>query len=145
MANLEAEALARELNFATANALRKNFSKCNGDVYIELTEPISNTKMISRSRDAQTFEEAGHCAQNCRIAGYEDWQLPTLEELELIYKLHVAFPELFPFNLTFWSSSAKAVDFLASSESKPQLQSESYTKVTDVNNVILVRREVQNQ
>lgn len=140
MRNLEAETLARELNFATAEDLRDNLSERNG--FIKLLQPIGNIKMISRNRDAQTFEEAQICAQNCGTAGFKDWQLPTLEELELIYKLHEAVPDLFPFTTTFWSSTedeednkkAWSIDFLFCCGIKCQDKSTP-------NDVILIRRE----
>ena len=140
--NYEAEALARELNFATSEDLRDNFLERKD--FIKLLKPIGNIKMIFRSsKQPQTFEEAQICAQNCRIADFKNWQLPTLEELELIYKLHEAFPELFPFTSTFWSYEEEnnevwVVNFLLCGSA--ELQNKSTP-----NDVILVHGDEQNE
>ena len=56
--------------------------------------------MISKQRyPKQTFDEAK------KIAEDSDWRLPTLEESELIYKLHEVFREPFPCNLNTWCTS----------------------------------------
>lgn len=82
--------------------------------YIKFVEPIGNIRMISKhDYPKKTFDEAKKIAENSNLGKFTDWRLPTSEESELIYKLHVvfhdmfneAFCETFPCNLNTWCTS----------------------------------------
>lgn len=55
--------------------------------YIELVKPINNIKMVEKisSNDEFTWNEARRYADNLRKGGFNDWQLPTIEELKTIF------------------------------------------------------------
>ena len=57
--------------------------------YIELVRPISTIRMIQKgmARNAMNWQEAMDYAKNLKLGGFNDWRLPTIEELKAIYKI----------------------------------------------------------
>ena len=75
--------------------------------YIELTLPIGNIRMIEKvcHPNRMNWDDAMQYAKNLRKGGYNDWRVPTKEELEEIYKIK----DVCGINKCddwFWSSSA---------------------------------------
>ena len=67
------------------------YSKLNfkdkGD-YIELRRPIGNIRMIQKGfAEDKTWYEAMDYAKELRLGDFDDWRVPTKEELEEIYKI----------------------------------------------------------
>jgi len=137
---IDLKEIAKELNLTTTKELRDNFSSYDG--YIELTIPIGNIHMISKEIfEAKTFDEAFECANKYnekRRFDFEDWRVPTLDELALIYQISETFPHLFANHTTFWSSTTESkthawvIDFLFCCGEKTQNK-------LNPNNVILIR------
>ena len=57
--------------------------------YIELTVPIGNIRMIEKvcSPNKMNWNDAMQYAKNLRKGGFDDWRVPTTEELLEIYKI----------------------------------------------------------
>ena len=56
--------------------------------YIELKEPVGNIKMIERRCAFYgTWDGASRYAKNLRIGGFDDWRVPTREELIVIERM----------------------------------------------------------
>ena len=57
--------------------------------YIELVRPIGTIRMIQKgmARNAMNWQEAMDYAKNLKLGGFNDWRLPTIEELKAIYKI----------------------------------------------------------
>lgn len=101
--------LANICNLETAEELLDNILTLYPD-YIKFVRPIGNIQMISKQRyPERTFEEAKEFAEKSNLGEFTDWRLPTLEESELIYKLHEVFRdvcrETFPCNLNTWCTT----------------------------------------
>lgn len=74
--------------------------------YIELVNPIGNIRMIEKScsPDYMNWNDAMQYAKNLRKGGFNDWRIPTIDELKIIYKIK----DLFSINREdswVWSSS----------------------------------------
>ena len=57
--------------------------------YIELVHPVGNIRMIEKmcSPNEMTWYDAMQYAKNLRKGGFSDWRVPTLQELNEIYKI----------------------------------------------------------
>ncbi len=74
--------------------------------YLELTFPIGNLHMIEKncSPTHMGWEQAMQYAKNLRKGGFNDWRVPTKEELELMYRMKFGF-EIKENDNWFWSST----------------------------------------
>ena len=83
---------------------RENF--IDRDDYIELIHHIGNIHMIEKccSNEHFTWNEAIEYAKNLKIGEFEDWRIPTKEELEVIYKIKNDCG-INKFDDCFWSST----------------------------------------
>ena len=89
------------------------YSKLNfidkGD-YIELKKPIGNIRMIQKGfAEDRTWRKAMDYAKELRLGDFDDWRVPTKEELEEIYKIKDACG-IEPGGSWFWSSSTYVND-----------------------------------
>lgn len=92
----------------------KGFVKIRSDYidkgdYIELIHPIGNIRMIHDEEHNICWNEAMDYAKNLRSGGYNDWRLPTKDELKIIYKIRRKRLEFDGFgygiDFMYWSSS----------------------------------------
>jgi len=79
------------------------------DDYIELKKPIGNIHMIEKTclDESLSWVKAVEYAQNLKLGDFDDWRIPTKEELEIIYKIKDSCG-ISRNNNWFWSSSTKA-------------------------------------
>lgn len=79
--------------------------------YIELKEPVGNIKMIERWRlfYPMPWKEAIEYAKNLRIGGFNDWRVPTREELIVIERMKKVCG-IDRCDEVFWSSSTSVRD-----------------------------------
>lgn len=56
--------------------------------YIEVIPPLGNIHMIKKTCENQkiTWKNANNLAKSLKTGGFHDWRIPTLYELEIIYK-----------------------------------------------------------
>jgi len=106
--------------------------------YIELRNPVGNIHMIEKgySSENKEWHEAKRYAENLRKGGFNDWRIPTKQELEFIYKTKevsgvdkIVDPQEISYSL--WSSSSwvendKAVWFVSFAESGFAKDGEAY-------------------
>jgi len=81
------EKLALECGFDILEEFRTNFID-RGD-YIELKKPICGISMIQKypSENEMEWEESQKYAEQLRIGGFCGWRVPSIEELEILYKI----------------------------------------------------------
>ena len=79
--------------------------------YIELVHPVGNIRMIEKicSPNDMTWEQAIQYAKKLRKGSFDDWRVPTKEELEAIYKIKNVCG-IYKNEGWFWSSSISLYD-----------------------------------
>lgn len=93
---------------------RRKFKKLAVDhgSYIEFNVPFGNILMIQKgfSDKPLNWWEANEYAKNLNLGGYNDWTIPTKEELWVMYKIQ----EIYGFKASdefFWSSTLAPYSF----------------------------------
>ncbi len=93
---------------------RRKFKKLAVDhgSYIEFNVPFGNILMIQKgfSDKPLNWWEANEYAKNLNLGGYNDWTIPTKEELWVMYKIQ----EIYGFKASdefFWSSTLSPYSF----------------------------------
>lgn len=88
--NLSKESIDRlllcKLGFYTFSELNSNFVD-RGD-YIECRKPIKGITMIQKGYSQNmNWNEAERYAKELRSGGFDDWQIPLIEELDILYNI----------------------------------------------------------
>ena len=87
----------------TEDELKYNF--IDKGWYVELVHPIGRINMIEKCWTKNpNFDSAQDYAKNLRLGGFTDWRIPSINELEIIYKIKDFLGINAPDGI-FWSST----------------------------------------
>ena len=78
--------------------------------YIELVKPIGAIRMIQKgsAEIPMNWYDAVDYARNLKLGGFDDWRLPTIEELKELYKIQTICGIEKSDEFWFWSSSTSS-------------------------------------
>ena len=80
--------------------------------YIEVVPPIGTIRMIQKgtAETPMNWYDAMDYAKNLKLGGFDDWHIPTIEELKEIYKIQKICGIEKSDEFWFWSSSDSQKD-----------------------------------
>lgn len=96
--------MINSIGFESINELKANFID-KGD-YIECRKPIKGITMIQKGYSPNmNWDDAEKYAQELKLGGFNDWQIPLIQELDILYNIREICGIKQP--SCFWSLSQK--------------------------------------